>query len=502
MEYLPEVVIEQIFEYLDRRELEILIFHPTFQQIITQCRSLMKKLPVIFHYRGSIYDPINDILMESDKVHALVISGPVTDKEKLQKVCGKVKVLSFNNYFYQQNYLKIILNSLPNLEELDLTAVQFQRETEVVLEPIYLAPQNLECLKLTNYQLDLLNGGIQVKKLSIQRATFAVQRNFDSFSINSFIREQKNLKVLELYDLDLVFKCDFADKVVFQLGELQLINKAKHIMYEEIIQQKSNLMKFLRNQKNLKKLVLRSVGFFDLWSIILEELKELEYLELSPHIFQDAIHYGDKFIKNLSVTKLILTDYFKAGPFEVIVNSFPNIRELHCNFRLNDHHLDAASSLININYLSVQNFDENVYFYFPGTFTNLKTLIVEFTIFCNNSMEIWEDFVEKFKNLENFFLRLGPPVKSKFSPIAAVNLFLNNLHKLNFLELRECSSRFYIFQVLEAIMLNPNNIKTLKIEKSAGIDDFYLNDLFEDTGVRVYAVEPNYEANKSNFLYF
>ena len=459
----------------------------------------MKKLPVCFHYRGSIYDPINTFLMESDKVHELIISGPFVNKEYLQKVCGKAKVVSFSNYFYQQNYLKIILNSLPKLEELDLTAVQFQRETEVVPQPIFLVPKSLECLKMTNYQLDLLNEGIQVKKLSIQKATFAIQRNLDSFSINSFIREQKSLKVLELYDLDLVFKCDFADKVIFQLDELRLINKSKHILYEDMFQQKSNLMKFLRNQKSLKKLVLRSVGFFDIWSIILEDLSNLESLELSPHIFQDAIHYGEKFTKNLSVKKLVLTDYFKAEVFEYIVNSFPNIRELHCNFRLNDHHLDAASSnLLNLNFLKVQNFDQNVYFYFPETFTNLKTLIIEFTIYCNNSMEIWEDFVEKFKNIESMAIRLGPPVKSKFSPIAAVNLFLNNLHNLNSLELRECN----IFQVLEAIMLNPSKVKTLKVEKCAGIDDYYLNDLFLDTGIKVYAVEPNYEANKSNFLYF
>lgn len=214
----------------------------------------------------------------------------------------------------------------------ELQSIEYEDEQTVLIS------KQLERLEIIDRQCSFVDENLQAKQLLV---VFDNQ-NEDPKCIANFIGAQKNLKFLELKDLD-INKFELKDKfAVLKLEDLSLIGIQTNDDTNASNTNKNEFVQFIKSL-SLRSFKMANCSFDEVIYIIMTEMKELKTLRLCADTITHKTFNNLLNVQARSITTLILDQYFSDDIFEATLRSTPDVITLRCSFKLNSSHFKSIS---------------------------------------------------------------------------------------------------------------------------------------------------------------
>ncbi|CRL02013.1 CLUMA_CG015155, isoform A [Clunio marinus] len=359
MDDLPNELLLEIFNYLDRESLkEILSVSKRFRELIISNSSLMRRLP-------------------------MTLSKNWMNKIDFARNYGEfVKILKMNYCSFDSfEEFKKFLNLFPRVEKLNIFYIYIkQHENESSTsqechESDSTSFTSLKSVKISSKfwgyitQLDSkILRHINTEDLEELFIKLPMQK-FSSEFID-FLCKQRKLKTLEVFDefidsflfddftesltynnfISSLFEIDLSELVTFQLKRFAIHYRGDH---------RENLSKFLKAQHELEELEIRKYeDNFTRFKITFDLMRDLRVrklcipLELIP---SNSLNEVDRYV-NRNVRDLCLTGVNNNSMlFSLLLKIFPNIKTLRLEYML-EFPCDALTTLSRLENIYVQHF--------------------------------------------------------------------------------------------------------------------------------------------------
>lgn len=478
MDFLPDGILENVFEFLYEENLKsCFLTCLRFQEIIVRSTKLMTRLPLVISEK--MCDEITQALRKSENVQEIIVQG-FFNLENVQNVSQKVKMMSWHNGVHEAHSLEDLMNCADTLKQLDILQLYF-KEHDLPLE---LKQKTLKNLNIEHFQAKFFSEAIQSENLVVN---FNGDINCGSEKATSFIQKQNNLKSLEITGLRSEHEHFF--KQMIQENNLQLDKLAFNyceLDEPEDIWQQRHLASFLRSQNTLKSFSIKASGFNDFWPVIVEELKMLEKLDFNVSCFSQETYLAIKELKNVRVRELTIHQGFGSNSvLENIFQKFPNVRKFHFLDNLMTSHLGLKINLPRLDYFQISYLHLNEISKITGDFKKVRTLIINNMLYLGhdeeNKLECFKKLVEMFPNLRRLKI-----TRSQFFKISTkmINLIMQTMKQLNCIEL---GGELTDFDVLRAISkCSHDTFKTLKCERNQFTAQLDVHAIFKDTNLLVF----------------
>lgn len=363
MDFIPNELVLNIFEFLDRESLKAMSgVNKRFREMIITNSRFMRKLPMKLskNWISKIEFASNFGIFVKSLTMEYTTFESFDEFKAVINLFPNIEKLRIIYIYIKQPSLDLTVNQ--DESEPDVPNTQFNHLRSVEISSKFwgyitqLDSKILHHLNTTRLEEFLLK--LPMQKLSPQfidylckQSKLKVLQIFDEF-IDSFLFDDFTESLTYNQFISSLFEVDLSTKASFQLKKLS-------INYRGDRDHQENFQKFLTTQNDLNELDIRSYDdSFTRFKISFDAMRDFRVrklsipLELMPaNILADIERYV-----NRNVIDLCLRGYNNDEQlFNLILKIFPNIRRLHLEYMI-DFHCDALATLPHLESLSVDHF--------------------------------------------------------------------------------------------------------------------------------------------------